>query len=272
MNSNPTTTEPTQTSAGRSIRVIPCLDIRDGRVVKGVHFENLRDAGDPVELGEHYDREGADELVFLDITATHEGRAPVIALAERVAESIFIPFTVGGGLRTPQDVRDALLAGADKVSLNSAALQDPGLIGAGADQFGAQCMVVAIDARRIPGTDRWTVFSHGGRIDTQKDAVEWSRECAKRGAGEILLTSMDGDGTLAGYDLELTRRIAEAVPIPVIASGGAGSAQHLIDAVKLGLADAVLIASILHDGTYRIANLKQEMALNGLPVRQVTVR
>ncbi len=248
-----------------SIRLIPCLDIRDGRVVKGVNFEGLRDAGDPVELARFYGEEGADELVFLDITATHEGRPSVVALAERVAETIFIPFTVGGGLRTVEDIRDALLAGADKVSLNSAALADPNLISAAAERFGSQCIVVAIDARRTGKT--WNVFSHGGRKDTGRDAIAWAKQAAEAGAGEILLTSMDGDGTQAGYDLDLTRAVSESLPIPVIASGGAGNPQHLIDAVKQGKADAVLLASIVHDGIYRIADIKREMHEAGLPMR-----
>jgi cyclase len=252
----------------RSIRVIPCLDVKDGRVVKGVNFVGLRDAGDPVELAAFYNDEGADELVFLDITASHEARPAAIALAERVAERIFIPFTVGGGLRTVEDIRDALLAGADKVSLNTAALEDSTLIRRCADRFGSQCVVVAIDARRRP-SGGWEVFSHGGRKETGKEAVAWAIEAVSMGAGEMLLTSMDGDGTLQGYDLELTRAVSEAVPVPVIASGGAGKAGHLIDAVKQGKADAVLLASILHDGVTRIRDLKHAMQSAGLPVRLV---
>jgi len=251
----------------RSVRLIPCLDIKDGRVVKGVNFVGLRDAGDPVELGRFYGQESADELVFLDITASSEGRASVIDLAARVAEQIFIPFTVGGGIRTLEDIRGALLAGADKVSLNSAALEDPALVGRGAQQFGAQCIVVAIDARRATGG--WEVFSHGGREPTERDAVAWAKEVAEFGAGEILLTSMDGDGTQTGYDLALVRAVSDAVSIPVIASGGAGKADHLVDAVKEGHADAVLLASILHDGLYRIADLKAKMAASGLPMRLI---
>ena len=247
--------------------MIPCLDIKDGRVVKGVNFVGLRDAGDPVELAAYYNAEGADELVFLDITASHEARPAAIALAEKVAERIFIPFTIGGGLRRIEDIRDALLAGADKVSLNSAALDDPDLISRCADRFGAQCIVVAIDARRRP-EGGWEVFRHGGRHETGREAVAWAREAVERGSGEILLTSMDGDGTLAGYDLELTRAVSEAVPVPVIASGGAGHAGHLVEAVQEGKADAVLLASILHDGVSRIGELKHEMAKSGLPVRQ----
>jgi len=249
----------------RSIRVIPCLDIKDGRTVKGVNFVNLRDAGDPVELAKAYDAAGADELVFLDITASHEGRAPVVALAERVAECVFIPFTVGGGIRNTETIRECLLAGADKVSLNTAAIQDPTLISRGAEMFGAQCIVVAIDAKRRD--DHWEVTTHGGRNWTGLDAVEWAVEAEKRGAGEILLTSMDGDGSLSGYDLELTRAVADAVGIPVIASGGAGNAQHMVEAITLGHADAALIASIVHDGTYTIAELKAEMSAAGLPMR-----
>jgi cyclase len=250
-----------------SVRLIPCLDISNGRVVKGVNFVGLRDAGDPIELGRFYGAEGADELVFLDITASHEGRAPVIALAEKVAETVFIPFTVGGGLRTVQDIRDALLAGADKVSLNSAALADPTLITRGAEKFGSQCIVVAIDARRTG--DSWNVFSHGGRRDTGIDAIAWAAEVVSRGSGEILLTSMDGDGTQAGYDLALTRAVSEAVSVPVIASGGAGEPAHLVEAIRDGKADAVLLASIVHDGIYRISDLKKSMADAGLPMRVV---
>ena len=252
-----------------SIRLIPCLDIKNGRVVKGVNFVGLRDAGDPVELGKFYDSEGADELVFLDITASHEGRAPVIKLAERVAEEVFIPFTVGGGLRKVEDVRDCLLAGADKVSLNTAAIQRPELITECAMKFGSQCTVVAIDARRVANCiePRWEVFTHGGRHSIGLDAVEWAIKVAELGAGEILLTSMDGDGTQSGYDLELTRSVSEALQIPVIASGGAGKAQDLIDAVEKGKADAVLLASIVHDGLTTIRELKLAMAAAGLPMR-----
>jgi cyclase len=240
--------------------------VKDGRVVKGVNFVGLRDAGDPVELAESYDRDRADELVFLDITASHEGRPSAIDLAERVAERIFIPFTIGGGLRTVDDIRDALLAGADKVSLNTAALNEPELVGRCAERFGSQCVVVAIDARRRPHGG-WEVFSHGGRGETGREAVGWALEVARLGAGEILLTSMDGDGTLSGYDLELTRAVSDAVSIPVIASGGAGTAQHLVEAVREGKADAVLLASILHDGVTRIPDLKRAMASAGLPIR-----
>jgi cyclase len=250
-----------------NVRLIPCLDIRDGRVVKGVNFVSIRDAGDPVELAAFYDKEGADELVFLDITATHEGRASVIDLAERVAEQVFIPFTVGGGIRTVDDIRAALKAGADKVSLNSAAVANPGLVAEASRQFGAQCVVVAIDARKKG--DGWEVVTHGGRKETGIDAVAWAKEVANLGAGEILLTSMDGDGTQSGYDLPLTRNVSEAVRIPVIARGGAGNAGHLVDAVREGKADAVLLASIIHDGDFRIVDLKREMAEAGLRVRLV---
>lgn len=250
----------------RSIRVIPCLDIKDGRVVKGVNFVGLRDAGDPVQLASYYNQEGADELVFLDISATHEGRPSVVALAEKVAEQVFIPFTVGGGLRTVEDIRLALLAGADKVSLNSAAVADPDLISRAADKFGAQCIVLAIDAKPIADS-RWEVFTHGGRQGTGMDVIEWAQCGVELGAGEILLTSMGGDGTLAGYDLGVTRAVAQAVGVPVIASGGAGKPEHLSEAVIQGGADAVLLASILHDGVYRIQELKLAMREAGLPVR-----
>lgn len=250
-----------------SVRLIPCLDIRDGRVVKGTNFVDIRDAGDPIQLGKFYDQEGADELVFLDITASHESRAPVIALAERVAEEIFIPFTVGGGIRTVEAIRDALAAGADKVSLNTAAIQNPLLIREAAEKFGAQCIVVAIDAKRSGGS--WNVFTHGGRNDTGLDAIEWARTAIECGAGEILLTSMDGDGTREGYDLALTRAVSEAVEVPVIASGGAGIPAHLTAAVRDGKADAVLLAGIIHDGVYRIRELKEAMAADGLPMRLV---
>jgi imidazole glycerol-phosphate synthase subunit HisF len=250
-----------------SVRLIPCLDIKDGRVVKGVNFVGLRDAGDPVDLAKFYDAEGADELVFLDITASHEERAPVVRLAERVAETLFIPFTVGGGLRRVEDVREALLAGADKVSLNTAAIQRPELIGECAERFGAQCIVTAIDARRREDGGGWEVYTHGGRRPTGLDAVEWAKRVVALGSGEILLTSMDGDGTQAGYDLGLTRAVSEAVGVPVIASGGAGQPSHLVDAVEQGKADAVLLASIVHDGVYRIRDLKAEMAAAGLPMR-----
>lgn len=250
----------------KKVRVIPCLDIKDGRVIKGVNFVGLRDAGDPIELAKFYDSEGADELVFLDITASHEARTPVVALAERVAEQVFIPFTVGGGLRSVEAIREALLAGADKVSLNTAAIQNPDFISEAANRFGAQCVVVAIDAR-MSGPGRWEVFTHGGRHGTGLDAVEWAIHAVSKGAGEILLTSMDGDGTQSGYDLALTRAVSDAVEVPVIASGGAGTPQHLVEAIVAGRADAVLLASIVHDGNYRIGELKSWMTNSGLPMR-----
>lgn len=247
------------------VRLIPCLDIKDGRVVKGTNFVGLRDAGDPVELAAHYEAQGADEIVFLDITASSDQRLPVVELARQVAEVLFIPFTVGGGIREVEQVRAALLAGADKVSLNTAAVQRPELITEAAGVFGAQCVVVAIDAKRQG--DHWEVTTHGGRTFTGLDAVEWAQEAVARGAGEILLTSMDGDGTRQGYDLELTRAVAEAVSVPVIASGGAGNAGHLVDAIHKGKADAVLLAGILHDGLTTVQFLKQEMQALGLSVR-----
>lgn len=250
-----------------SVRLIPCLDIKDGRVVKGIKFIGIRDAGDPVELALFYDEQGADEIVFLDITASHEGRATVTALAGRVAEQIFIPFTVGGGLRSVDDIRGALLAGADKVSLNSAAVSDPSLVSQASETFGAQCVVVAIDAKRVD--DRWEVFVNGGRTPTGLDVVGWAKEVVERGAGELLLTSMDTDGTRDGYDNALNRAVSESVPVPVIASGGAGCAQHMVDAVKDGNADAVLLAGILHDGVATIPELKREMHEAGVPVRLV---
>src|SRR5438034_7012541 len=231
-------------------RVIPCLDVDGGRVVKGTNFVNLRDAGDPVELAERYDAEGADELIFLDITATHEQRDTIVDLARRTAENVFIPFTIGGGIRSAADAQAVLDAGADKVSVNSAAVARPELIGELAEVFGSQCVVLAIDAKR--GDDGYEVFVNGGRTPVGRDAVKWAREGAERGAGEILLTSMDRDGTNAGYDLELTRAISEAVGVPVIASGGAGELEHLADALRAG-ADAALAASIFHFGTYSVA-------------------
>lgn len=252
----------------RSIRVIPCLDVKDGRVVKGVQFVGLRDAGDPVQLARHYYEQGADELVFLDITASSDDRAPIIDLARRVAEEVFIPFTVGGGLRDVSQIREALLAGADKVSLNSACLARPALIQEASEMFGSQCIVVAIDARKRAAGDGWEVLSHGGRNQTGRDAVEWAVEAWKLGAGEFLVTSMDGDGSLAGYDLALTRAIADAVGVPVIASGGAGNPDHLAQAVEEGHADATLIASIVHDGTYTIADLKSHLHEKNIPVRR----
>lgn len=251
----------------RSIRLIACLDIKDGRVVKGTRFENLRDSGDPVELARYYAHEGIDELVFLDITASHEGRPSVIDLAERVSDRVFIPFTVGGGLTSPDDIRLALLAGADKVSLNTAAIRSPQLLSECAERFGSQCVVCAIDARRQPGAGGWEVLTHGGRRQTGLDAVAWAREAAERGAGEILLTSMDRDGVRTGYDLELTRAVSDAVPVPVIASGGAGAAEHLAEAVQIGHADAVLVSGILHERLATVRGLKEAMRAAGLPVR-----
>lgn len=250
-----------------SIRIIPCLDIRDNQVVKGTNFVNLKQAGDPIELGKKYGQEGADELVFLDITASSDDRPTVIDLAGRVAEQIFIPFTVGGGLRKVEDIRQALLAGADKVSLNSAALANPLLIQHAAEACGSQAIVCAIDAKREG--DTWRVYSHGGRKPTDRLVLDWVQEVVKLGAGEILLTSMDGDGTRLGYDLELTRLVSESVPVPVIASGGVGNAQHLIDGVQKGKADALLLAGILHEGLTTIGVLKQEVAKAGIPVRLV---
>jgi imidazole glycerol-phosphate synthase subunit HisF len=249
------------------IRVIPCLDVDRGRVVKGVNFVGLRDAGDPVELAARYDREGADELVFLDITASHEGRGTIVELARRTAEEVFIPFTIGGGLRSEEDIREVLAAGADKVSLNTAAVRDPELISRGSDRFGAQCIVVAIDAKRRAGGDGWEVFLNGGRLATGREAVAWAAEAAERGAGELLVTSMDRDGTQDGFDVELLAAVAEAAPVPVIASGGAGRLEHFAAAVAEGRADAVLAASVFHDGVYSIAQVKEAMAGAGVPVR-----
>jgi cyclase len=246
-------------------RVIPCLDVDKGRVVKGTNFVDIRDAGDPVELAERYEAEGADELVFLDITASHEKRETVVELARRCADNVFIPFTIGGGVRSAEDAQAVLDAGADKVSVNSAAVRRPELLGEMAEVFGAQCVVLAIDAKRVDAG--YEVFLDGGRTATGRDAVEWAREGAERGAGEILLTSMDRDGTEDGYELDLTRAVADAVDIPVIASGGAGELSHLVDAVEQGGADAVLCASIFHYGTYRVAEAKQAMHAAGIPVR-----
>jgi len=246
-------------------RVIPCLDVDKGRVVKGTNFVNIRDAGDPVELAERYEAEGADELVFLDITASHEKRDTVVELARRCADNVFIPFTIGGGVRSAEDAQAVLDAGADKVSVNSAAVRRPELLGEMAEVFGAQCVVLAIDAKR--SGDGYEVFLDGGRTPTGRDAVAWAKEGAERGAGEILLTSMDRDGTEDGYELDLTRAVADAVEIPVIASGGAGELSHLVDAVERGGADAVLCASIFHYGTYRVAEAKQAMHAAGIPVR-----
>jgi cyclase len=247
-------------------RVIPCLDVKDGRVVKGVRFVDLRDAGDPVEAALAYDAQGADELVFLDITASHEDRRTMLDVVRRTAEGIYMPLTVGGGIRSIDDVRRLLRAGADKVSLNTAALAEPALIRAAAERFGSQCIVVAIDARRGSG-ERWGVYTHGGRRPAGRDAVAWAREAVALGAGEILLTSMDRDGTKDGYDLELTRAIADAVTVPVIASGGAGSLEHLVEGVTEGGADAALAASIFHFGIHTIAEAKAYMRDRGVEVR-----
>lgn len=246
-------------------RIIPCLDVHDGRVVKGINFLNLRDAGDPVELAAFYDQEGADELVFLDISASHEGRRTMIDVVRRTAEKVFIPFAVGGGIRSLDDIRNLLTAGADKVSVNSAAVHDPSLITEGARKFGSQCMVVAIDARRSGSS--WQVYINGGRIPTGLDAIEWAREVEKRGAGEILLTSMDKDGTKDGYDLELTALISDQAGIPVIASGGAGNLEHLREAVDQGRADAVLCASIFHYREYTVREAKEYLLNKGVSVR-----
>jgi len=247
-------------------RVIPCLDVDKGRVVKGIEFVQLRDAGDPVELAARYEQEGADELVFLDITASAEKRDTMVQLARRTADEVFIPFTIGGGIRSVEDAQAVLDAGADKVSVNSAAVQRPELIGELAEVFGAQCVVLAIDARRVAG-GRYEVFVNGGRTATGRDAIEWAREGVERGAGEILLTSMDRDGTEDGYELELTRRVADAVDVPVIASGGAGTLEHLVEAIETGGADAVLAASIFHYGVFSIEQAKDKLAEAGIPVR-----
>ncbi|RPJ60085.1 MAG: imidazole glycerol phosphate synthase subunit HisF [Acidobacteria bacterium] len=247
-------------------RIIPCLDVKAGRVVKGIHFVDLRDAGDPVELGERYYRDGADELVFLDITATVEARKTVLEWVRRVADRIFIPFTVGGGIGSLEQIQELLRAGADKVSLNSAAVKDPQLIQNAALAFGSQCIVLAVDARRKG--DSWEVFVGGGRYPTGIDALEWIRRGERLGAGEILLTSMDRDGTLEGYDLELLRRVSDASRIPLIASGGAGKPEHLLAGFQEGGADAVLAASIFHYGQYSIADVKEFLAAKGVPMRQ----
>ncbi len=269
-------------------RVIPCLDVDAGRVVKGTNFVGLRDAGDPVELAERYDAEGADELVFLDITASHEKRETIVELARRTADNVFIPFTIGGGIRSVQDAQAVLDAGADKVSVNSSALARPELLTELGDHFGAQCVVLAIDAASSAPTQpresdmdatglprpgaapRWDVFVNGGRKRVEeRDAVSWAEEAVERGAGEVLLTSMDRDGTNDGYDIELTRAVAEAVPVPVIASGGAGTLEHLSEAIAEGRADAVLCASIFHYGTFRVRDAKRHLAGAGIPVRPI---
>ncbi len=272
-------------------RVIPCLDVDAGRVVKGTNFVGLRDAGDPVELAERYDAEGADELVFLDITASHEGRETIVRLARRTADNVFIPFTIGGGIRSVEDAQAVLDAGADKVSVNSAALSRPELLTELADHFGAQCVVIAIDAKARPASAQpwesdmdaaetpspgaagprteWDVYVNGGRKKVEgREAVSWAREAVERGAGEVLLTSMDRDGTTDGYDIELTRAVADAVPVPVIASGGAGNLEHLGEAIRDGGADAVLCASIFHYGDYSVREAKDRLAADGVPVRR----
>ncbi len=263
-------------------RIIPCLDVNAGRVVKGVSFINLRDAGDPAELAAFYDREGADELVFLDITASHEGRNTIIDVVKQVSERVFIPLTVGGGIRSEDDIRKILEAGADKVSINTAALQDRALLTRGAKRFGSQCIVIAIDARRtdparpsgvvgapsIGPQSRWEVYTHGGRRPTGIDAVRWARLATDLGAGEVLLTSMDADGQQTGYDLDLTRAVSEAVPVPVIASGGVGKLEHFYDGVTSGKADGLLAASVFHYGTLRVSDVKDYLASRGVPVRR----
>lgn len=248
-------------------RIIPCLDVKNGRVVKGVNFTNFKDAGDPAEVGAAYDKSGADELVFLDITASSDARDTAVEMVRKVAEKVFIPFTVGGGIRTVEDFRAVLREGADKVSVNSAAIMNPGLISEAADKFGSQCVVVAIDAKRRADGKGFTIYKNGGRVDMEIDAVEWAMKAEKLGAGEILLTSMDGDGTKAGYDLELTRAVAENVSIPVIASGGAGTMEHFYEAFTEGKAEAALAASLFHFKEMEIRDLKKYLREKGVSVR-----
>ncbi len=251
-------------------RIIPCLDVRDGRVVKGVQFVDIKDAGDPVEVAKRYDEQGADELTFLDITATHDGRNTTIHMVEQIAEQVFIPLTVGGGIRSPEDVRLMLNAGADKVAINSAAIRNPELIAQVCEQFGSQCIVIAIDAKQVSQTPpKWEIFTHGGRKPTGIDAIEWAIKMTRGdlGAGEILLTSMDRDGTKNGFDLALTRAVSESVNVPVIASGGVGNLAHLSEGILVGKADAVLAASIFHFGEYTVANAKRAMRENGIEMR-----
>jgi cyclase len=248
-------------------RIIPCLDVTDGRVVKGTNFIDLRDAGDPVECAVEYNNQGADELVFLDITASSDNRKTMVDVVHETAERCFMPVTVGGGIRTVEDMREMLLAGADKVGVNTAAVNNPDVISEGAEAFGRQCIVVAIDAKRRASGDGWEVYTHGGRTPTGIDALEWAREVERRGAGEILLTSMDADGTKDGYDLELTAAVSGAVHIPVIASGGAGTLDHMVEVLDAGKADAVLAASIFHFGEYTVDDVKKHLADHGIPVR-----
>lgn len=247
-------------------RIIPCLDVKDGRVVKGTHFINLKDAGDPVELASFYDKEGADEVVFLDITASLEGRGTIIELARRCAEEVFVPFTIGGGIGSLEEIRRLLEAGADKVSINTAAVANPSFVREASNNFGAQCIVVAIDAKKV-SPEKWEVYIRGGTTPTGLDAVEWAKKVQELGAGEILLTSIDRDGTQMGYDIELTRKVAEAVSIPVIASGGAGNLQHIEEALTIGKADAALIASMVHYRRYTIKEIKEYLTSKGIPVR-----
>jgi len=250
-----------------ALRIIPCLDVKDGRVVKGVNFIALRDAGDPVEQARTYDAQGADEITFLDIGATHENRDTMFDVVSRTAAEVFIPLTVGGGVRSVEDIRKLLMAGADKTSINSAAVSDPDLVRRAAEAFGSQCVVVAVDARRV-SEDRWEVFTHGGRRETGLDAVDWARRMASLGAGEILLTSMDRDGTKQGFDLELLRRVVGAVRVPVVASGGVGSLEHFVEGARAG-ATGLLAASVFHDGVFRMQQAKDALAAAGLPVRRV---
>jgi len=251
-------------------RIIPCLDVDDGRVVKGVQFVDIRDAGDPIEVAKRYDQQGADEITFLDITATHHNRDTIVHVVEAVASQVFIPLTVGGGIRTTDDIRRMLNAGADKVGINSAAVKNPEFVREAAEKFGSQCIVVAIDAKQVSAeneTKKWEIFTHGGRTSTGLDAIEWAKKMVAYGAGEILLTSMDRDGTKSGFDLDLTCAISEAVSVPVIASGGVGQLQDLSDGIKLGKADAVLAASIFHFGEHTVQEAKQQMASQGIEVR-----